>query len=84
MNLTKHGKEQSIAREFSPEMMAKISSGKHIILESNSDSDAFLIVGKYDGKFWAIVMGISSGKVITVRRAHKKEERIYVEKFGKC
>ena len=50
---------------------------------SNHDEEAELITGKWDGKLWTIVANRNTGKVITARRAHGKEIRLYEEKHGR-
>ncbi len=45
--------------------------------------EAELVTGKWDGKLWTIVANRNTGKVITARRAHGKEIRLYEEKHGR-
>lgn len=83
MKLTRHGKERSEEREIYPEMMARILSGKYIAAPSSRDESAQLVTGKCDGTLWTIVVDIDTGKVITARRAHGKEIKLYEERLGR-
>lgn len=83
MKISKHGIEKGSEREFYPEMMNKVLSGNYITMPSNIDENAYLVVGKADGKLWTIIFNVNTEKVITARRAHGKEVKLYEEKFGK-
>ncbi|MCQ2109471.1 MAG: hypothetical protein MJZ05_12005 [Fibrobacter sp.] len=81
MKLTKHFQKRSGERDIYPEMLSKILSGKYISTPSTKDESVELITGKHDNKLWTIVMNIETGSIITARRAHGKEIRVYEEAF---
>ena len=82
MKIGKHGLEKADERSIYPEMMFRILQGKFVSSPSNHDEEAELVTGKWDGKLWTIVANRNTGKVITARRAHGKEIRLYEEKHG--
>lgn len=45
--------------------------------------EAELVTGKWDGKLCTIVVNRNTGKVITARRAHGKEIKLYEETHGR-
>jgi len=59
-----------------------IASNETASILSKTDPDAIIVLGKYAGKVWGIVLNYKTLNVITVRRASKKERRFYAEKFG--
>ena len=83
MKIGKHGLEKGPERSIYPEMMFRILQGKFVTTPSNHDENAELLTGKWDGKLWTLVVNNVTGKVITARRAHGKEIRLYEERCGR-
>lgn len=81
MKLTQHFLKRSGERDIYPEMLVKIMSGDYAFLPSEQDPSAGLIVGKQDGKLWTVIVNIETEKIITARRAHGKEIKLYEQKF---
>jgi len=75
---TGHGKERADERGITPEEIDGIlASEDTLVIASEYDELAVLSFGMLKGKLWAVVSNWQSGEVITVRRAHEKERRIY-------
>jgi len=81
MKLTQHFLKRSGERDIYPEMLVKILSGKYVSSQSEKDETAVLVTGPYDGKFWTVIINYETGKIISARRAHKKEITKYEEKY---
>lgn len=81
MKLTQHFMKRSGERDIYPEMLVKILSGKYISQQSDRDDTAVLITGPHDGKFWTIIVNSETGRIISARRAHRKEEKQYEEEY---
>lgn len=76
MNITKHALERMAERGFTPEMLAALMNGKYFI--KSSSQGRFLVIGQADGNIWAVVLDSDLYTVITVRRAHKDEETLWI------
>jgi uncharacterized DUF497 family protein len=50
-----------------------------VFVPSKTDLEAIIVFGKHLGKVWGVVLNVNTYKVITVRRASKKERRFYEE-----
>lgn len=83
MKFSRHGVFRAEERSIYPEIQNKVLAGKIVYALSTRDDSAILITGKYDGKYWTIVMNIETGVVITARRAHAKEIKLYMETYEK-
>jgi uncharacterized DUF497 family protein len=44
---------------------------------SKTDPDAVIVFGMHGGKTWGVVINPTTRNVITVRRASRKERRLY-------
>jgi uncharacterized DUF497 family protein len=59
-----------------------IASSATATILSKTDPEAIIVLGRHNGKVWAIVLNFKTQNVITVRRASKKERRYYEQKTG--
>ncbi len=71
MNITKHALRRMAERGFTPEMLAVLMNGKHVIVPARDDK--FLVIGKVDGNFWTLVLAKDMYSVVSVRRSHDSE-----------
>ncbi|MCL2100574.1 MAG: hypothetical protein FWH22_02535 [Fibromonadales bacterium] len=75
---TDHGKKQAIKRGVTPEQIDELlADGKTLVIACARDELVSLALGLIDGKLWNVVFNHETGNVVTVRRAKKKERRIY-------
>ena len=49
---------------------------------SKKDPEAIIVLGKYEGKVWGVVLNFKTQNVITARRASKKERRFYEQEIA--
>ena len=78
MKIIKHAFDRFDERIFTPEMVAKIVNGNRILIPSKSDPDRYIAIGEIDGDIWIIVLEKDLYTVVTARRAHKNEERLWI------
>jgi uncharacterized DUF497 family protein len=71
MNITKHALERMAERGFTPEMLATLMDGKHVIVPTRDDK--FLMIGRADGNFWTLILAKDMYSVVSVRRSHNSE-----------
>ena len=76
MKITKHAFERMKERGFSPEMLVNMMDGRVITRQSRNGT--YVVVGKADGRFWAVLVDSDMYTVITVRRAHPDEEALWI------
>ncbi len=76
---TEHGRIRATERGITPEEIDGILLGADtVVLPSNSDDKASVAYGKAGNEaIWAVIFNLETGAVITVRRADKKERRLY-------
>ncbi len=80
---TAHGKDRAIERGITPEEIDSILAAEStLIARSNKDEMAALAMGISSAKLWVVVYNIGTGEIITVRRADKKERRLYEQQKG--
>jgi uncharacterized DUF497 family protein len=53
-----------------------------LMIESETDPDAGIVLGKYKNRVWAVIFNCNTLNVITVRRAHENERIIYEPEKG--
>jgi uncharacterized DUF497 family protein len=75
-----HAKGQARDRGITEEGIKYIlSQSPAVFVLSNHDPTAVIVLGRHEGKVWGVVLNIDTHRVITVRRASKKERRFYEE-----
>jgi len=73
-----HATGQRIERGITEEGIRNIlASNNAPTIMSKTDPEAIIVLGKYEGKVWGVVLNFKTLNVITVRRAGKKERRFY-------
>jgi len=76
-----HATGQRIERGITEEGIRNIlASSATATIPSKTDPEAAIVLGKYEGKIWGVVLNVNTLNVITVRRAGKKERRLYEQK----
>lgn len=80
VKIIKHAFDRFDERYFTPEMAAKLVNGKRIIMRSKSNPDRYIALGAVDGDCWVVVLENDLYTVVTARRAHKDEEKLWKSK----
>jgi len=83
LTLSDHATGQKVERGITEDGIRSILAGSvTATIPSNRDPEAVIVLGKYEGKVWGVVLNFKTLNVITVRRASKKERRIYAQETG--
>jgi len=83
MTISIHATGKQIERGITEEGIRSIlASSAAPTIPSKTDPEAIIVLGKYKGKVWGVVLNYKTLNVITVRRAGKKERRFYEQKTG--
>ena len=83
LTLSDHANGQKAERGITEEGVRNIlASNATATIPSNKDPEAVIVLGKYEGKVWGVVLNFKTLNVIAVRRASKKERRYYEQKTG--
>lgn len=77
--MSKHAAERAVERGISIEGIKDIVFGNvfNVVAVNKHDPRVSVITGMYAGKLWSVIYDTYTCSVITVRRAHKKEEVTY-------
>lgn len=70
-------------RTFTPEMAAKLVRRKALIRRSKSNPNRYIAIGKADGNVWVVVLEKDLYTVVTARRAHDDEEKLWYSRCSK-
>ena len=80
MKIIKHAFEKFDERMFTPEMAAKLINGNRVLIPSKQQKDRYIAIGEIDGEIWIVVLEKDLYTVVTARRAHKDEVKIWNSK----
>ena len=80
MKIIKHAFEKFDERMFTPEMAAKLINGNRVLIPKKKKKDRYIAIGEIDGEIWIVVLEKDLYTVVTARRAHKDEVKIWNSK----
>ena len=75
MNITKHAFDRMKELGMTTDMLAALMKGRTLVRTGHDGRS--VIIGKADGKIWAVILDADYYTVVTVRRAHEDEEDLW-------
>lgn len=85
ITISRHAAERAAERGITEEGIKNIVRGDvyRVVIPNEHDSRVAIFTGMYEAKLWSVICDIYTRNVVTVRRAHRKEEADYYAKYAK-
>jgi uncharacterized DUF497 family protein len=80
ITISVHARGQAADRGITEAGIRELLAGGTVSMPSKTDPEAAIVLGHSGGKVWGVVLNVYTLNVITVRRASRKERRIYEQK----
>jgi uncharacterized DUF497 family protein len=83
IKISAHAAARAAERGITVEgILAILAERPGVVRPSQTDSEADIVYGRYEGNVWGVVFNRNTSNVITVRRAKKIERIVYAQEKG--